>query len=241
MISYRIVPLVTMTMKLDMGIFTYRMNYGVKVEVPAYTWVIEGCEKKVIVDTGGDPSFAKNRGIEVKEINSFEDALAGKGLKPADIDIIIQTHLHWDHCGNSARCRNAKVIVQDRELRFALNPHPLMANTYHKPLFEALRFEPISGPYEVLPGIRVIPVPGHTPGTQAVSVITKEGKYVISGFCCLGENFLSAADPYGNFVVAPGIHTDALTAYESAAMIRENADILIPQHDPSIVEMGAIP
>jgi hypothetical protein len=64
---------------------------------------------------------------------------------------------------------------------------------------------------------------------------------MISGFCCLGENFLSSADIYGNVVVAPGTHTDALTAYESAVMIKNSADILIPQHDPAIAEMDAIP
>jgi N-acyl homoserine lactone hydrolase len=239
--AYRIVPLRTMVMELDMGIFTYRTNYGVKRDIPTWIWFIEGCEKKIIVDSGGDPQFAEVRGITVKEVMRFDDALAQINLKPADIDMIIQTHLHWDHCGNSRRCSQARVLVQERELEFASKPHPLMANTYHPALFEGLKWEPLSGPCEILPGLGVVPAPGHTPGTQAVYVQTERGKCVISGFCCIQENFLSSADPHGTTVAAPGIHTDALAAYDSALLIQGMADILIPQHDPGIVPLRPIP
>ena len=56
-------------------------------------------------------------------------------MKPEDIDIIIQTHLHWDHCANTSKCKNAKVIVHEDELRFALAPHPIEAGIYKKDLY----------------------------------------------------------------------------------------------------------
>jgi len=230
-----------MMMKLDMGIFTYRMNYGIKIEVPTYIWFIEGSEKKIIVDSGGDPGFAYNRGIEVKEIMTFNEALAQVHLRPDEIDMIIHTHLHWDHCGNSFRCRRAEVVVQERELEFALDPHPLMANVYQKSVFQDLRYSPVRGACEIQTGIGVVPVPGHSPGAQAVYVETDAGKCVISGFCSIGENFLSSPDAYGSEVVAPGIHTDALAAYDSSLLVKEMADILLPQHDPEVMRWDSIP
>ena len=95
---------------------------------------------------------------------------------------------------------------------------------------------------EVAPGIELIPAPGHTPGTQAVSVQTEKGKAFITGFCCLRENF-EPPEEVREFmpVVAPGIHLNAVDAFESALRIKGLADILVPMHDLSLVGVKSIP
>jgi glyoxylase-like metal-dependent hydrolase (beta-lactamase superfamily II) len=120
------------------------------------------------VDTSTDAKLAtKFRGFLSEEIISFKEALAGFGLKPNDIDIVLQTHLHWDHCANTRKCKNAKVIVQKEELRFALAPHPISAPSYKKDLLTDLNFMVVRGPHEVFLGIDLIPrPPAKSPGVN---------------------------------------------------------------------------
>ncbi len=241
--KYRIRPLLLTWIEIDMSAFTYRFNYGKTIRVPFYCWYIEGADKHILVDTGADARTATEfRGFPAQDVASFEDALGNIGLKPGDIDLVIHTHLHWDHCANTSKCRNAKLIATHDELTFALSPHPIMASGYKKDLFKNLDFMLVKGEYEVAPGIELIPAPGHTPGTQAVSINTEQGKAIITGFCSIKENF---EPPEGIReimpVIAPGIHLDAVEAFNSTLRIKGLADILIPIHDPSFVGVDSIP
>jgi len=245
--TYRIKPLPLSIIEIDKGLLTYRFNYGKTIRVPNFVWYIEGSDKNILVDTAADAKLATEfRGFPAEEIISFEEGLAGFGLTPLDIDIVIQTHLHWDHCGNTGKCKNAEIIVQEEELRFAFDPHPIAAAAYNKDLLADLNFTTVKGPYEVLPGINLIPTPGHTPGCQSVAVATAKGKAIITGFCCSNENF---APPEGASqkvrdlmpVITPGIHLNAVDAFASALYVKENADIIIPHHEPSFMGVKSIP
>jgi len=240
--AYRIIPLPILRLDIDMGFMTYLYNYGIKRSTVTYCWYIDGADKNILVDTGADAETARNwRGLPAENIMSLEDALAGLKLKPGDIDIVIQTHLHWDHCSNTHKCRNAKILVTEKELAFARSPHPMMVG-YPWHLLKGLNFVPINGQYEVAPGIELIPVPGHSPGTQAVCVNTEGGRAVLTGFCCLKENFELPEELKEKMpVIAPGIHLNAVDAYESALRAKEMADILIPIHDPSYETVKSIP
>ncbi len=244
---YRIKPLPLSVIELDMAVFTYRFNYGKKIRVPNIAWYIEGADKHILVDTSAGAELAtKFRGFPAEEITSFEEALAGLGLSPADIDIVVQTHLHWDHCANTRKCKNAKVIVQEQELRSALAPHPILAPGYKKDLLTDLHFMVVRGHHEVCPGIELIPTPGHTPGGQSVSIATARGKAIITGFCCVKENF---GPPEGASkevrevtpVIAPGVHLNVVEGFESVLLVKGLADIIIPHHEPSFMEVESMP
>jgi N-acyl homoserine lactone hydrolase len=241
--TYRIRPLPLVKMEIDMGILMYRHRYGEKFQSPTYCWYIEGADKHILVDTGTEAELATSyRGFPAQKIMTFDEALAKVGLKPEDIDVVIQTHLDWDHCANTQRCKNARVLVQEDELRFALAPHPLTGLSYKKDLLIGLNFVLINGYHEVCPGIELIPAPGHSAGTQAVSVQTEKGRAVISGFCSVRENF----EPPENIrrlmpIIPPGTHIDIVKAFESTLRIKGLADILIPTHDPSFVDVDSIP
>jgi glyoxylase-like metal-dependent hydrolase (beta-lactamase superfamily II) len=241
--NYRIRPLPILKINVDMGNLTYRMNYGTKIWAGVYSWYIEGADQHILVDTAAEASFMRDaKGIPTKEILSFEDSLAGLGLKPDDINLVIQTHLHYDHCGHTMKCKNAKVVVQDDELKFALAPHPMMANLYVKPFLKGLRFVTVRGPCEIVPGIELIPAPGHTPGAQAVAISTTQGRAIITGFCSIKENFEPPEELREMWpVLTPGTMTNGMDAFDSALRIKGLADILIPQHDPSFVEVKSIP
>jgi glyoxylase-like metal-dependent hydrolase (beta-lactamase superfamily II) len=181
-------------------------------------------------------------------VQTFEESLAKVDCAPDDIDIIIQTHLHMDHIYNTPKCKNAVIYVQEEELGFALNPHPIFEIMYPREIIKGLNFEVIKGDQTILPGIAVMLVPGHTPGCQAVVVETTEGKAVISGFCSIMENFNPPEDvrtkisPFASYpVIAPGIHTDIFQAYESVLRVKQIADIIIPMHDPDMALREQIP
>jgi len=230
-------------MEIDLGIFLYRYRYGEKLMAPVYCWYIEDTDKNILVDTGADAELATSyRGFPAEKIMSFEEALASLGLKPEDIDLVIQTHLHWDHCANTAKCTNAKVLVNEEELRFAFSPHPLTGASYNKDLLKDLNFVLVSGYHDVAPGIELIPAPGHSPGAQAVAVNTGKGRAVITGFCCVKENFYPPEEIKKMMpIITPGTHTNVIDAYESTLRIKGIADILIPMHDPSFMEVTSIP
>ncbi len=94
----------------------------------------------------------------------------------------------------------------------------------------------VDGDYELVPGINLLHVPGHSPGSQAVSVNTDKGKAIITGFCSIRETF----DPPASLkslvpVICPGIHLNVVQAYESIWRIKKLADVILPMHEPDWV------
>lgn len=230
-------PLVVGINETDQGIMTYQKGYGKRIFLPIYMFYLEGSDQKILVDTGMEefmipPGAAEVTGLKIME---FEGALDTVNLKPEDVDIVIQTHLHNDHCENTYKCTKAKVYVQQAELDFFNEPHPL-DHRYYSDLLDESEVVPVEGDAEIAPGVRVVLTPGHTPGGQSVVVDTVKGTAVITGFCCNSNNFPSVGP-----AVTPGVHLDAIEAYESAQRVKELADILIPIHDIEIGRHGRIP
>jgi glyoxylase-like metal-dependent hydrolase (beta-lactamase superfamily II) len=114
---------------------------------------------------------------------------------------------------------------------------------FDRELFEGLNFEVIDGDFQVSEDVKILSTPGHTPGTQSVSVRTDDGLAIIAGFCSLADNFAPPPLPNGKTVpiIAPGIHINAFEAYDSLKRIKDMADIIIPLHDPSFIIKKVIP
>lgn len=235
--EYTIRPLAVGINETDQGVMTFLRDYGKRILLPIYSFVIEGGDRVILVDTGLEEFMVsddmKNRcGFDILE---FEDALATANLKPDDIDIIIHTHLHNDHCENDYKCPNAKVYVQKKELAFMRNPHPV-DHRYYPDVLDDSDVVEIDGDKTLFDGIDVVFSPGHTVGGQSVVVNTSKGKAVITGFCCNEKNFPSKGP-----AVSPGVHIDLTEAYDTAQKIRDLADILIPLHDIQVGRMKRIP
>jgi N-acyl homoserine lactone hydrolase len=227
----------------DRSQWTYRINYGQKVPSCSYVWYIEGPKERILVDAGVSAKFFKKRGIPDEDVQSLEEGLKKLGLALRDIEIVLMTHLHWDHVALASSFPDAKFIVQKREYDFAINPHPAVASAYDKELFMNLNIELIEGDKEIAEGIKVFLTPGHTPGGQSIAIDTPEGLAVITGFCCSLENFFPPAEARakGMDIVAPGIHMDLLKAYDSVAKIKQMAEIIIPLNDPKFLDVDRIP
>ncbi len=246
--TYTLLPIHLGRINLDLGIMTYRMNYGTRRWLPIISWYIRVGEKHILIDTGiSSAESAYYTESPVEDLIDFEGGLKKVGITPADVDWVIQTHLHFDHVGNTRLCKNARVIVQKKELEFALAPHPMQGYLYDPNLLHDLRFEVVDGTCEVFPGIQVVHLPSHTPGVEAVSVNTTQGKAVISGMCCIGDNFhppepsRSPQKRHYWKVVPPGNFINLEEAFNSTLRLKGMADILIPQHDESLFSVKRIP
>ena len=235
--EYTIYPLVVGINETDQGVMTYLKDYGKRILLPIYVFYIKGGDKNILVDTGMEQvvvsdEIRKKCGFEIFE---FEDALASVGLSPEKIDVIIHTHLHNDHCENDYKCPDAEIYVQQKEFEFLQDPHPL-DHRYYTDILDDLNVIQVNGDATLFDGIDVIFSPGHSVGGQSVSVNTAKGKAIITGFCCNDKNF-----PARGAAITPGVHINAIEAYQSIQKIREMADILLPLHDLSIGNMKQIP
>ena len=141
------------------------------LEWPVHGFVVTHPGGAVLVDTGvGGPDKVLSDWRVVNR--SAADALADLGMSPADVTLVINTHLHFDHCGQNAVFPHAACYVQRAELERAKREAPELCDWFG---WMNARFELLDGDAEVLPGLSVITTPGHTVGHQSVVVRTAEG------------------------------------------------------------------
>jgi glyoxylase-like metal-dependent hydrolase (beta-lactamase superfamily II) len=215
-----------------MHFLTYLRNFGRDVAMFYGAFLLKSADRNILVDTGCDAgSYAAGPMPPVEDVESLEKNLGRFGLGIDDIDAVILTHLHFDHAAFLNLFTHCPVFVQQRELRAALNPHAYFSNMYVPSFFEDTKFELVDGDMELFPGIEVTLVPGHSPGSEAVIVETKEGRAAVSGFCCVAENF-----DKGNMAI-PGIHEDVQQAYDSMHKLIGRVDIIYPNHSARPVKV----
>ena len=144
---------------------------------PVHGFVVTFPGGAVLVDTGvGGPQQVLNDWRVVNR--SVADALDELGMTPGDIGLVINTHLHFDHCGQNAVFKHAAFHVQRAELDRARRESPQLADWFD---FMNARFELLDGDAEILPGLSVIATPGHTVGHQCVQVQAADGTHVLIG------------------------------------------------------------
>ena len=235
--EYTIHPLAVGINETDQGIMTYLRDYGKRILLPIYAFYLAGGDKHILIDTGLEQFMVPDdaEGACGFQIQEFEDALATLNLTPEDIDVIIHTHLHNDHCENDYKCRNADLYVQRVEYEFMKAPHPI-DHRYYPDILDDVNVVPVDGNANLFDGIDVLWTPGHTVGGQTIAVNTAGGKAMITGFCCNGKNF-----PPSGPAVTPGVHINATQAYDSVQIVASMADIIIPLHDISIGRYDKLP
>jgi len=246
--TFSIHPIVMGTKIFDKGMMTYQHDYGQTYTIPTYSWYLEGGDKKILVDTGlMSPIISEDRENAIGgKIYTFEQGLAQWGLKPKDIDIVIHTHLHNDHCENDYKCANAMIYVHEKELERIHNPHPLdfrYMEDYIEDVEEAGQIKALNNNRDIVPGVRVVHTPAHTEGGMTVLVDTSKGIAAITGFCVIMENLKPPTSITGMEmeVIPPGTHVNVYEAYDILLKVKNTADILLPLHEPRFASMPTVP
>ena len=218
-----------------------------RVEMDMSCLLLRDGEHVVVVETGAGPKLTE-RQREIFGIDrppALLGELARRGVRPDEVTLVINTHLHFDHAGgNSFRDAsgavrvafpNARYVVQAGEYAYATHTNERTAASYFphnfQPVLEAGRFELVEGERELLPGIRVLPTPGHTPHHQ--SVLLDSG----------GERALYAADLIPTHAHLPlgwimGYDVEPLVTLETKRRVLERAHaegwLLIFEHDAHV-------
>jgi glyoxylase-like metal-dependent hydrolase (beta-lactamase superfamily II) len=188
---YKIYPLLLGRQYRTKGFMTYNIDLDKQIWLPVLSWLVRDDKEALLVDTGAPLTLmnAVRYDLPNEEFATLEQLLKKHDLEPSDIKKVIMTHLHYDHCGYLQIFKHADVYIQQKELDFALRPHPIQKVMYRKELWDGIKFTAYDGDREILPGIQALYTPGHSGGNQSVSIVTSKGKAVISGLCCLMENF----------------------------------------------------
>jgi N-acyl homoserine lactone hydrolase len=173
-------------------------------DVPVHGFVIKHPGAgAILVDTGvGWPTELVK---EWRIVNRHAaDALAEHDLTPADVRIVINSHLHFDHCGQNAVFKHAPFYIQRSELARARKEANLTAEWFD---FAGARFELLDGDAEIAEGVRVVATPGHTVGHQSVLVDTADGAAVMIGDAAYTSDIYRDTDK-ADLSMWPGQHSD---------------------------------
>lgn len=212
--------------------------------------LVEAPHALVLVDTGiGNKEDARFRDIygvaNAGSPTRLEDALGAAGFTPGDVDLVVSTHLHFDHAGGNTfvdeggavhpAFPRARFVVQSGEFDFAHSPNERIRASYlhHniEPLARLDLWDLVEGETVVTEGVRVIPTPGHTPHHQ--SVLVESG----------GETacFLADVCPTSAHLPLPwimGYDLEPLVTLESKRGLwtraREESWLMVFEHDPVV-------
>lgn len=233
----------TGTSGLDASMLTYGSGAGTIVRIPRVIWIVRG-STTVVVDTsvppGSRPSEFIGEALDRTPDQEPANALRFAGLDPKDVEYVVLTHLHWDHAGNCDLFPDATVLVQEAELRYAIAPGRFFRKAFLAPTsgwgvppYLVPNLRAITGENDLLPGLRIVRAPGHTPGSQALVVDTEHGSFAIAG---------DAVSTYENADrdLPPGYHVDVDASMDSLDTLREAADYLLPSHDYAVFTDGPI-
>lgn len=209
------------------------------VDVPLISWYIEGGDKRIVVDTGGgDPSIAPPKAPPYKrdEGQSMQNALKRAGVKCEDIDVVVVTHLHWDHCGETDLFPKAKIYIQKEELETARSPFPLaLAKGYIKKMLEEIDYTVITGDREIAKGVKIVFTPGHSYGFQSVLVEAETRRILIAG-----DTFTFFKNIEQDPPVISGFYVDLKQYQQSLEKIAKlKADLILPGHDLKVFDKAA--
>jgi glyoxylase-like metal-dependent hydrolase (beta-lactamase superfamily II) len=219
--------------------------------------LVETSDALVLIDTGvgnkEDEKFIEIYGIEnAGSPTRLEDAIRHAGHDPADVDIVVSTHLHFDHAGGNTvlggddvvrpSFPQARYYVQRGEWEFAHLDNERIRASYEAhnfdPVNEASLWTFLQGPTEIVPGIDVLPTPGHTPHHQ--SVLLRSGGETA---CFLGDLVPTSAHLRLPWIM--GYDVEPLVTLETKRGLLPRAEregwLLVFEHDPAVAWGRLVP
>ncbi len=164
--------------RLDYGYFVRpaeETGTGAPRVEPVLGYVVDHPDGRLLLDTGMgrhpdvDAHYRPRR-------TGLPAALAAVGLRLDDVDLVVNCHLHFDHCGGNPLFAGRPILAQRLELAAAREHDYTLPELVDAP---GLQYEQLDGDSEVLAGVHVVPTPGHTAGHQSVVVRGADGVVVV--------------------------------------------------------------
>jgi glyoxylase-like metal-dependent hydrolase (beta-lactamase superfamily II) len=213
--------------------------HDVPMPLAYYVWLIVAAGgRTIVVDTGFD-----QRGADLRQrtiTRPVGEGLRAFGVDPAAVEDVIVTHLHYDHCGNDGLFPHARYHLQEAEMAFATGRcmgHPVMRASFEVEDVVAMvrrvyagRVVFHDGAAEIVPGVSVHHIGGHSRGLQAVRVKTRRGHVVLASDVVHFYAHLDQRRPY------PVIDSVAamLAGFDTVERLASSRDHVVPGHDPLV-------
>ena len=213
-----------------------------EVEMAYYVWVVQNSDVTVVVDTG----FSRAIG-EKRERTTVLDLLAAfehLGASPSSAPTVVVTHAHYDHIGNIGMFANSPILIAKAEYDFWTGSVARRAQFAHwvessevdqlKIAAAEGRLRQFRGEFDLVPGIRLLEVGGHTAGQTLLLVDTAEGTVLLASDAVHYYKELEHDMPFA-------IVADLAAMYcgfdRVKAMLADGtATHLVPGHDPTVLE-----
>lgn len=183
-----------MLRRLDLGWFVRpgaETGDGLPRVEPALAYLVERDGELVLFDTGIGTADPETDAHYRPHRRPLSVALRAAGVTEADVSVVVNCHLHFDHIGGNPSFAGTPILVQTAELALARGgpdhtpPHLLD--------FTGARYEALCGETEIRPGLWVVPTPGHTAGHQSLVVREPDGTVILAGQTHASASHFAAA------------------------------------------------
>ena len=231
-------PLSVGDIELDASFLTWQTGCGTKLWAPTTAWLILGGDKPILVDS----SFRSVEDAKAQQYltcrrspeQELPAQLAKHDVTPEQVGLLVHTHIHMDHAGQDHLLPHARILVQRRELQNAAAP-----DIYPVPFYDRLnvarlvhdhwpRVEVLDGEAEIAPDVRCVPMPGHTPGHQAVYVALPSGTAIIAGDAAMTVRH-NVRDG-----IAPGFLDNMADTMAGLRRLARDGKHILPTHDEEV-------
>lgn len=220
--------------------FIFKDAHDGPMPMSFFVWLLKSSAGSILVDTGFNETAARERDrtLDCCPI----DALHALGVDPGEIRDVVLTHLHYDHAGNIDKLPAATFHVQDAEMEYATGRcmcHRVVRHAYsvedvvqlvRNVYSDRVKFH--SGNADLVPGVQLIHIGGHTKGLQAVRVHTKRGWLVLASDA---SHYYANTEDANPFPIVYNV-ADMLEGHKTCLNFADSPDHVIPGHDPLVLE-----
>lgn len=204
-----------------------------------FVWAIVGRSRTIIVDTGFDEAMGRRRQREM--IKPVNEGLLALGIAPEKVETVIISHMHYDHCGNHDLFPHARYHLQDREMAYATGRcmcHQMLRAPFDVEDVTAMVRKVFTGRAvfhdgddEIVPGVSVHHIGGHSKGLQCVRVKTQRGNIVLAADA---THLYAHIDSGRVFPITYNV-AEVVEGYEKMKKLAASSRHIVPGHDPLVL------